>query len=289
MREPMRPSLKHWWNYMFLALVAFGLVYWSVYDMDGRIAFGLVVLWIAVGRVLVPSIMHEHAGFLNRWVFHDYGKANRRYRQAVASKKATPEAFAALASLSFAEGEYQETADLLKEAVHRSPKDPYLRIMLSKAMVRSGHADEAVEAASAGKTMAERPGDDSPAALMALGDAHKAKGETDAAIDSYNKALSNRPNFVDCRLNLADAYLSKGDLLAATDEVEYVLERDPENPDALYWAGQIAIAKGETKKASSYLQGAVSLRPVNDHSRMVPYETVISSLAQVRRAMDGTV
>lgn len=257
--------------------------------MDGRIAFGLVVLWMVVGRVFVPSIMHEHAGFLNRWVFHDYGKANHRYRQAVASKQATSEAFGALASLSFAEGEYQETADLLKEAVRHSPKDPYLRIMLSKAMIRSGQADEAVEAASAGKSMAGGMGDDSPAALMALGDARKAKGETDAAIDSYKRALSHRPDFVDCRLSLTDAYLSKGDIRAATDEVQYVLERDPNNPDALYWAGRIAIAKGDTKKASDYLQSAVSFRPVDDYSRMVPYEAVISSLAEVRRTIDSTV
>jgi len=188
--------------------------------------------------------------------------------------------------LSFAEGEYGETAALLKEAVRHLPDDPYLRIMLSKAMMRLGQAEEAVKAASIGKSMAESPEEDTPAALMALGDAHKAKGELDEAISCYQKALSMRPDFADCRLSLADSCLAKGDLRAAENEVEYVLKREPDNPDALFWAGQIAIAKGEARKASAYLQGAVSLRPVNDHSRMVPYNTVISSLAEVRKVID---
>ncbi len=286
MREPSRPSLKHWWNYVLVALVAIGVISWAVYGMDGRIPFGLVVAWIAIGRVLIPSIIHEHIGYLNRWVFHDYVKANHRYRQAVASKKATPEAYGALASLSFAEGEYAETVSLLREAVRHSPKDPYLRIMLSKAMMRSGQPDEAVEAASTSKDMAESPFQESPAALMALGDAHKAKGEFQEAIVSYKKALSAKPDFLDCRLSLADIYQQSGDLQAAQNEVQYVLNREPENPDALFWAGRIAMAKGETRSASGYLQGAVSFRPVNDHSRMVPYETVISSLAEVRRFLD---
>lgn len=286
MREPLRPSLRHWWNYVLVALVVIGVISWAVYDLDGRIPFGLVVAWIVIGRVLVPSIIHEHIGFLNRWVFHDYAKANRRYRQAVASKRATPQAYGALASLSFAEGEYDESVALLEEAVRHCPTDPYLRIMLSKAMMRSGQAEEAVKAASAGKSMAETPEEDTPAALMALGDAHKAKGELDEAISCYQKALSLRPDFVDCRLSLADSYLSKGDLRAAEEQVEYVLKSEPENPDALFWAGQIAIAKGETRKASAYLQGALSFRPVNDHSRMVPYGTVVSSLAEVRKFID---
>lgn len=271
--------MRHWWNFVFVSILVLGTSAWLRYGLDGRIVFGALLAWLGVGKAAAPSIIHEHMGFLNRWVFHDYNKASFRYRQAVATNKATPEAYGALASLSFAEGEYGEAASLLEQAVKQRPEDPYLRFLLSKTMLRQGRALDALDAAVCGTSMPHPEA----VAYAILGDAQLASGDRNAAAGAYERALELEPGFTDCRLNFADIHVSNGDLSAADKQVGFVLETDPQNPDGFYWAARVALLRGERKRASTYLQGSLNLRSPSDHSRLVPYETVVSELAQVRR------
>ncbi len=281
MREPFRFSFRHWWNYVFAALVVAGLAAWGFMELDGRVAALAPLAWIGIGRVFVPEIIHEHVGFLNRWVWHDYRKANHRYRQAVDTKKATPEARCALASLSFAEGDYPDAAKLLREAAIHLGSDPHLHLMLSKCLTRMGRTEEAVAEAV---KFADASGGGAVFAL-ALGDAFKEQGDAVSAAAAYQKALQKNPEMVQCLLGLSEIYFGMGQTDAALIEVNKALSVDPGNSDALFWAGKISASRGEAREASSSLQRSLITRSAGDRSHRVPYREVLSLLADVRASM----
>ncbi len=264
-----------------MLLLAVGVGSWVFLGVDGRLVFLVLVLWVVLGRLLVPSIIHEHIGFSNRWIWHDYRKANQRYRQAVQSGKATPQAYCALASLSFAEGDYIGAASLLEEASGILKSDPALHLMLLKCLMRTGQMDRAVaEATKVGELF---KGTYVP--FLVMGDVLKEKRDTLAAATAYQKACGLKPSVIDCRLGLAEAYYDMGQIDASLEEIEMALRIDSTNSDALYWAGKVAAKKGNAREASSQLQRSLMLRSPKDKSHRVSYQNILSLLAEVRRFM----
>jgi tetratricopeptide (TPR) repeat protein len=257
-------------------VIGTGVTAWRLRLIDGRLVLLAAAVWLVIGAVATPSLLYEHLGFLDRHVFHDYGKARLRYRKAVDTGKATPQALCALASLSFSEGDATEAVILLKEAVIERPNDPHLLALMSKALSRTGRHGEAVAAALRCKEMKGKK----PLCDVALADALKAKGEDLGAAAAYQKALDKNPKLAGCRVNLADLYFSMGQVDASEREIQEALKTAPDNPDALYWAGKVAAAKGDIAVARSYLQSALEVRPVDDHSLLVPYQDVVAALSE---------
>lgn len=276
MREPLRFSWRHWWNLVAAMLAVAGVTLWALGLVDGRLALAALLLWLAAGAVAAPSIIQEHTAFADRWIFHDYGKARLRYRRAVDTGKATPQAYCALASLCRAEGDPIEASRLLQEAVVRRPGDPYLLLLMSRNLSALGRHEEAVSAA----IRCKETGAPKPLADVALADALRAKGETVAAAAAYQKALQANPKLVDCRVNLAGIYLAMGETQAAEKEVGEALRTSSRHPDALYWAGNVAAAKGELDKARAYYRSALQSRPVDDHSLATPYVDVVRAISR---------
>lgn len=108
-----------------------GTAAWLFLGLDGRMVLGAAVAWVVLGNIFMPWIINEHAGFLYRWVFHNYKEAHKRYRKAVDTGKATANAYCALGSLAYAEGDMQESVSLLEEAVSRLPLDVPARVVLA--------------------------------------------------------------------------------------------------------------------------------------------------------------
>lgn len=276
MREPLRFSWRHWWNLILVLIFAAGVTAWTLRLVDGRIVLAAVLLWIVVGAVAAPSIIQEHMAFTDRWVFHDYDKARLRYRRAVDSGKATPQAYSALGSLCHAEGDLAEASALLEEAMVKRPGDAHLLMLLSKTLSAEGRHEEAVAAA----IRCQETGGKQPLPDMALADALKAKGDQVAAASAYQKAIKVNPKLLDCRVNLASIYLSMGETKAAEDEVREALKISPGHPDALYWAGHVEAAKGDRESATSYFRSALRGRPVDDQSLRTPYADMVRAAAR---------
>jgi tetratricopeptide (TPR) repeat protein len=281
MREPLRFSFRHWWNYVLAALILVGLGAWRLLGLDGRLAFLGPLVWLGIGKAFVPEIIHEHAGFLNRWVWHDYRKANHRYRQAVDTKKATPEAYCALASLSFAEGDYSDAEKLLKKASLHLGWDPNLHLMFSKCLTRMGRLDEAMSEA----VKFNKASDNVSVFGLAIGDVLKEQGDTVSSAAAYQEALQKDPQMIDCLLGLAEVYFAMGKTRDAWDEVNKALKLDPKNSDALFWAGKISAARGKARESSAMLQKSLNTRSIDDKSHRVPYGEVVRLLAEVRSSM----
>lgn len=277
MKEPLRFSFGHWWNYVLLLIVIPGVVLWHLGRLDGRLVFGAAIVWVALGRIFVPWIIHEHVGFLNRWVFNDYQKANKRYRQAVNSGRATSQAYCALGSLAYAEGDTFEAVRLLEEAAARMPKDVPARVLLARTLVRAGRMDEALEVAQSCLAISARD----PLGYIVLGDVMAGKQDFVAAASAYQKALSLAPQGFECHLKLGHAYMQLGYIEQAEDELGKAKILSPENPDVLYWWGKLLYAKGDKQNARKTFQKALEQRPIGDHTYQVPYQEIIAALSSV--------
>ncbi|MGI6663695.1 MAG: tetratricopeptide repeat protein [Bacillota bacterium] len=277
-QEPKRFSFRHWWNYVTVFLVALGLGLWAGGFVDGRVVFAALVLWGMLGLLVAPEIIYEHLGFFGRWVFHDYQKAHERYRKAVTTNKATPQAYCALASLAYAEGDLAEAARLLEEAATKLPDDPYLHFLLSIVLTKQGRYDEALtEAVLTGKLSGEGALGD-----MAMGTVLSAKGDVQAAASAYQAASRKAPRLVPARLGLAECYLSLGMFDAAVAETEEAFRLDPDNPDVLYWSGKVARAQNRLSEAGKKLQEALDARPIEDRAFLVPYRDIVTALSEAR-------
>lgn len=277
-KEPMRFSFRHWWNYVTVVIAALGIYLWASGLVDGRFVAGGILGWLLLGLLLAPEIVYEHLGFLDRWVFHDYKRAHRRYIKAVSTGKATPQAHCALASLAYAEGDLAEAADLLRRAAKKLPGDAHLQFLLSTVLTRQGRLDEAFqEAVIAGNLAGE-----SPLGHVAMGKVLAAKGDFKAAASAYQSAVRADPRLVPARLGLAECYLSLGMVEAAEAETEAALRLDPDNPDVLYWSGQVARAKNRIAEAGRLFQEALHTRPVGDQAYLVPYREIVAALSEAR-------
>lgn len=281
LEEPKRFSWKHWWNFVTAALLIAGIALWRARVVDGRLVFAGLVAWLLLGMVLAPALLYEHLGFADRWIFHDYVKAHRRYRKAVDTRKATPQAYCALASFALAEGDLAEAARLLEEAARYLPRDAHLHALLSRVLSKQGRHDEAISEATRAREMPNglSAGD------MALGDALAAKGDMMSAASAYQRVVEANPGSVRGRIGLARCYLALGYEDAARDEVQAALNLDPSNPDVLYWAGKVADARNERREAVRLLQTALDSRPVDDHAHQVPYRELVTTLCWARQGL----
>lgn len=275
MREPVRFSWTHAWNWILALIIVAGIILWRFYGLDGRLVLALAFAWLLFGRIFTPWVINEHIGFLDKWVFHDYNKAHTRYRKAIDSGKASANAYCALASLALGEGDIVEAASLLEEAVTRLPRDYHVHALLARVLARLGRYDEAVAAAIRVKEISNR----SPFSYMVLGEVLKAKGELTAALSAYEKALDGGLRAKECYPGMAEIYLSDGKVDEALKIIKEGYKRFPGDPDILYWLGRVFLAKGDKGTARKYLESAMTKRPPRDYAYQVPYKELVKALA----------
>lgn len=276
MKEPLRPSLRHWWNYIFVMLSLLAVLLRRSGYLDGRIVLAALAGWIVIGRVFSPAIIDEHLAFLDRWIFHDYRKARKRYRKAVSSGKATAQAYAALGSLTMAEGDLAEAARLLEEASVRLPRDPHVRYLLVCVLARSGRGKEALAEATRADLL--RPG---PIGYAALGEALAGCGDLPAAASAYQKAIDLAPSAVRWRVRLAELYEAMGEVDTCLKEVQQALAVDPNDPDALFLAARAWLSKGDSARAQTFARRAMTRRPLDDNSYVFSYPELVRLSARL--------
>lgn len=88
-----------------------------------------------------------------------------------------------------------------------------------------------------------------------------ALGETDRAIDLYQRALKIDPDFVLARYDLAVTYRGMGEVDKAIAEYEKVLKINPRFPEALSNLGGQYFRKGDVKQAVAHFQKAIKVYP----------------------------
>jgi len=96
------------------------------------------------------------------------------------------------------------------------------------------------------------------------GEIHRFRGEVDAAVAAYSKAVAQRPHQILDRVKYALALIAMGDppsLEAALGQAAELARRAPKYPGADYIRGLVALERGEAKAARDSLLEALSKAP----------------------------
>jgi tetratricopeptide (TPR) repeat protein len=101
-----------------------------------------------------------------------------------------------------------------------------------------------------------------PNAWNNLGILAAREGDTDQAIEYFERALEIDPKHTIALQNLGNAYRQKKDWPAAQRTLERVLAVNPKDPEANYSLGMVYAQQNDTQHAYEYLQKAIAARPV---------------------------
>lgn len=101
-----------------------------------------------------------------------------------------------------------------------------------------------------------------PNAWNNLGILSAREGNTDLAIQQFQRALQIDPEHSIALQNLGSAYRQKKDLPAAKQALEQSLTLNPEEPEANYSLGMVYAQQNDPTHAYEYLQKALAERPI---------------------------
>lgn len=206
--------------------------------------------------------------------------------------KMAPENVAALqlvGSVDYETASYGQAAAHFGKALLRAGESAPLRLMLARALIRSGEMKKAVS------TLQPLVGDGpNPEALTLAADAYTALGEPDKAKQLYQRAVALNPKGTQARSALALSDISEGrldqglralqQLAKTTDSAQVDLllfganlqarrfddaaaaiaqleQRQPDSALAAFLSGQLAVARGEAGQARQAFESALKREP----------------------------
>jgi tetratricopeptide (TPR) repeat protein len=105
-------------------------------------------------------------------------------------------------------------------------------------------------------------------AAMQEGEAAFAKGDMDAAVAAYGRALALDPYDYDAAVFTGDVYFKKGDHEQADKWFSRAVEIDPNRETAYRYWGDDLVAEGRSSEAKEQFIGAVVAEPYNQRSWM---------------------
>ena len=111
-----------------------------------------------------------------------------------------------------------------------------------------------------------------------------ALGESDKAIDLYQRALKIDPDFVLARYDLAVTYRGLGEVEKAIAEYEKVLKINPRFPEALSNLGGQYFRKGDVKQAVAHFRRAIEVYP-NFIQALSNLGAALNKLGQSKQAL----
>ncbi len=165
-----------------------------------------------------------------------------------------------------------------KEALAASPDHPGAHLGLALAAYRSG--DSRTAQAEFDAVLRKVP--DHLDSLIGLGDVHLAAGETEAAVESYQKAIQTRE---DARahhgLGIAFARQNKGQ--EAADEFQRSISLNPQAFGSYVALGNLLAGAGALDRAERAFRSALSLR--EDASVQVALASVLTRQGRAAEAM----
>lgn len=159
-------------------------------------------------------------------------------------------------------GRTQDALELLQKAIARFPGRESFKVFLAMDLIEAGEPAKARDfcrgliAEDAGMT----------AAHVLLGDAEDDLGETDAALASYEEAVSLEPQNATVRAKIAALWAKKGDLAKAQTILEGLAGHkavvdSPDFQSAVSALGHALLASGETARAIAIFRRATDLSP----------------------------
>lgn len=161
-----------------------------------------------------------------------------------------------VAELLISHGKYSESIEELRRAVDFDPKRADLQFDLALAQFRAGRAGDALESAETCKELG-----DSADLEDLLGDIQESRGDSLAAVKSYQAAVALAPNEEKYRLSLAVELIRHNSFEPARAALKQAEELQPESWRIQLALGMVEHFGGTDDEATKYLLHAVELAP----------------------------
>lgn len=203
-----------------------------------------------------------------------------------------------IGDLRMDEEAYDEAAEAYEAALEVGINNPMdVEIKLGEAQLQAGSVGDAVSTLE--NVVNRSSGQYSAPAHLGLGDAYRAQGETDQALEHYRRALELRagqsvqievarkileldPSDQDTRFQLATLYRNAGQYSNALEQYRTILEDSPEDWRAHLGMGQARLALNRPDQAKNHLKSALLQEPSASDEI-----TIYQALLEADRAING--
>lgn len=160
-------------------------------------------------------------------------------------------------NLAAARAELQAALDLRGD-------DPRTLFLIGRTLRRANELDDAERHLDRLSRM--DPG--YPGLALERGQLFEARGNPTAAVESYAKALEERPDDLDLLLRMGGAKVSAGQLDEAEEVLGRVMAERRNSPEGEFFLGRIELERGDTQQAITRLGRAVELDSSSGEFRM---------------------
>ncbi len=184
-------------------------------------------------------------------------EAEAIYRTLIAAGIQNDIVYRNLAAICGIRGGFDESIDLLRQALKLKPNNPEVHNNLGNAFKGKGDLNAAI----ASYNVALQLKSSYLQAHNNLGNAFREKGDLSAAIASYKAALQLKPNNPEVQNNLGIAFKEKGDFNAAIASYNAALQLNSNYPEAQYNLGNAFKEKGDLNAAITSYNAALKLKP----------------------------
>ncbi|HWA72201.1 MAG TPA: tetratricopeptide repeat protein [Polyangiaceae bacterium] len=237
-------------------------------------------LWVAIANAWLdaasPDDVKRASALLNRaaqlapdvaQVRGAIGRAWERAGDTAAAEAEFERALSIDPSLSYARRrllraalkrrEYKRARVQLDTLLARAPEDPEHHFLAGLVAAREGKSEEAAQHY---RDALARAGGTYPEAWLNIGLLEKSRGNFDAAIAAYGKAIEQRPKYVAAFNNLSLAYSAANRDAEAERPLRTALEIDPNYAAGWVNLGKLLSGAGRADDAIAALQRATQLR-----------------------------
>lgn len=202
-------------------------------------------------------------------------------RSAIRKDPTSFEGYQYLAQQYLQSGQRDEGIKVLDEAARQPQTDAEFLVDLGEAylaFLRGNSPGDPKSKASDAFRRATALNPIHPSLLQRLGDGFNQLGESDRAIEYYNKLLQKVPALTFVRDRLIDLYLRRQERDKAAAELKAALADSPANPQAQYLLGSIYLEDRKLTEAEDCFNKALLLNPA--------FEPVYYDLAMVLISAD---
>lgn len=159
-------------------------------------------------------------------------------------------------------GRFEEAAQVFTEAILEDQENPTLYYYRGGAFEKSGETDKAVD----DYQKAIELKDDFILPLSRLGMIHAKQGNVEKAVESFNQAIELGDQDTTTHYNFGVCLMNSGNNEKAREVFENLITLDNEYSDAYYHLSILYIGQGMTQDAKDLLQKFIEMDPDNSNA-----------------------
>jgi len=194
------------------------------------------------------------------------------YMSEVSKRKTGLKSYLVNADRLYNRGQHEQSIELLRQTVDRYPDSLWGKILLGRALIRTGGPsssypqDEKQKRLLEAVQILEETLQDDPNAVEAYFRLAVAKDylqDLDTAIDLYQQAIQLKSDFTMAHYNLASCLNRKRDMDGAIRALQASVQAEPEFVDGHHMLGRLLVAQRRYSEAAKHLGIASQLDPSN--------------------------